>query len=90
MINLLEQIFKVICIFGPLLVVIAYFTLLERKVMAALQRRHGPSVIGLWGLLQPIADGLKLLSKEIIVPARSNFFLFIFAPVLTMGLSFTS
>lgn len=89
MLNILEQLLKIICILGPLLVILAYFTLLERKVMASLQRRYGPNVVGLWGLLQPIADGLKLLSKEIVVPARSNFFLFLFAPILTMSLSFT-
>jgi NADH-quinone oxidoreductase subunit H len=89
MLNILEQILKVVCILLPLLITVAYFTLLERKVMASLQRRYGPNVIGFWGLLQPIADGLKLLMKEIIIPARANFFLFIFAPVLTMSLSFT-
>lgn len=71
----------------PLLVVIAYYTLAERKVMAAIQRRKGPNVVGFWGLLQPLADGLKLVIKEIIIPRRSNIILFVFAPLLTFGLS---
>jgi len=51
----------------------AYYTLLERKVMASLQRRYGPNQNGPWGLLQPILDGLKLLTSEIIVPTKANF-----------------
>ena len=50
----------IICV----LIAVAYFTLLDRKVMAAMQRRRGPNVVGFWGLLQPLADGLKLLVKE--------------------------
>ncbi len=71
----------------PLLVAIAFFTLAERKVMAAIQRRKGPNVVGFWGLLQPLADGLKLLLKEIIIPSGVNRYLFLFAPALTFILS---
>jgi NADH-quinone oxidoreductase subunit H len=71
----------------PLLVAIAYYTLTERKVMASIQRRKGPNVVGFWGLLQPLADGLKLVVKEMIIPRRVNIFLFIFAPILTFVLS---
>jgi hypothetical protein len=72
----------------PLLISIAYYTLAERKVMASIQRRKGPNVVGFWGLLQPLADGLKLVIKEMIIPRRSNIILFIFAPMLTLVLSF--
>jgi NADH-quinone oxidoreductase subunit H len=72
----------------PLLIVVAFFTLAERKVMAAVQRRRGPNIVGIWGFLQPFADGLKLVIKEIIIPSKANKFLFIFGPLLTLFLSF--
>jgi len=71
-----------------LLISIAYFTLAERKIIASVQRRLGPNVVGFWGLLQPLADGLKLVIKEIIVPRFSNKLLFFFSPFLTLILSF--
>ena len=83
----LEHLVLAIGIIVPLLVAVAYYTLAERKVMASIQRRKGPNVVGLWGLLQPLADGLKLVVKEIIIPRRSNVILFIFAPMLTFILS---
>jgi len=67
-----------------LLLTIALTTLLERKVMASVQRRRGPNIAGLFGFLQPIADGLKLFLKEIIVPTNANLFLFFLAPVFTL------
>lgn len=75
---------KIIC----LLVAIAYYTLAERKIMASIQRRRGPNVVGVWGLLQPLADGLKLIAKEIIIPSHSNSRIFVIAPlvILTLGL----
>ena len=72
----------------PLLIAIAFFTLIERKVMASIQRRKGPNVVGIWGFLQPFADALKLVVKEIIIPNRANKFLFIFGPAITLFLSF--
>jgi NADH:ubiquinone oxidoreductase subunit H len=70
-----------------ILIALAFYTLAERKMMALVQRRRGPNVTGFFGLLQPIADGLKLVLKEIIIPRESNYFLFILAPVLTFSLS---
>ena len=60
----------------PILLAVAFFTVLERKVLASMQRRRGPNVVGIYGLLQAIADALKLLSKETLIPSSSNFFLF--------------
>lgn len=71
----------------PILITVAFFTLIERKVMASIQRRRGPNVVGLVGILQPFADALKLIVKEIIIPNKANKFLFIFAPLLTLFLS---
>ena len=68
---------KILFILIPLLIAVAYFTLAERKIMGAIQRRRGPNVIGVFGLLQPLADGLKLLVKETILPSNANKFLFI-------------
>ncbi len=74
-------------IFLPLIISIAFFTLLERKVLAAIQRRRGPNVIGFYGFLQAFADAFKLLSKESIIPTFANKYIFIFAPVLTFFLA---
>lgn len=69
------------------LIIIAFFTLAERKVIASVQRRRGPNVVGIFGLLQAIADGLKLVGKEILIPSKANTDLFILAPVLTFAAS---
>ena len=69
------------------LVGVAYFTLAERKVMAAIQRRRGPNVVGIFGLLQPLADGLKLLCKEMIVPSKSSSLIFLIAPIFILIMS---
>jgi NADH-quinone oxidoreductase subunit H len=71
----------------PLLGAVAYLTYAERKVMAAMQLRRGPNVVGPFGLLQPIADGVKLLFKETIIPTGANRVVFIAAPMLTFILS---
>lgn len=69
------------------LIIIAFFTLAERKVIASIQRRRGPNVVGVFGLLQAIADGLKLVGKEILIPSKANTDLFIIAPILTFATS---
>lgn len=71
----------------PVLLVVAFYTIGERKAMGSIQRRRGPNVVGFWGLLQPIADGLKLIIKEIIIPRKSSSTIYIIAPLLTFGLS---
>lgn len=70
-----------------ILVSVALFTLFERKIMANIQRRKGPNVVGFLGILQPFADGLKLLIKETILPSRANKILFIIAPIISLFLS---
>ncbi len=72
---------------GILLGAVAYLTYAERKVMAAMQRRQGPMTVGPFGLLQPIADGIKLLSKETVFPERANKLVFMLAPMLTFTLA---
>ncbi len=78
---------KFLPIILPVLLSVAFLTVMERKVLAATQRRRGPNFVGIFGLLQAIADALKLLSKESIVPFSSNFIIFIIAPLLTLILS---
>src|ERR1700720_4481540 len=78
---------EILAIVVPLLVAVAYLTYAERKVLAAAQLRKGPNVVGPFGLLQPIADGLKLLMKETIIPTGANRGVFIAAPILTFVLS---
>ena len=78
---------QIVAIIVPLLLAVAYLTLAERKVLAAMQLRKGPNVVGPFGLLQPIADGLKLLSKETILPSGANRAVFLMAPMLTFILA---
>jgi NADH-quinone oxidoreductase subunit H len=78
---------KALVLLVPLLIGVAYLTYAERKVMAAMQMRKGPNVVGPFGLLQPFADALKMLMKETIVPTGANKVLFIMAPMLTFTLA---
>src|SRR3954469_2765538 len=78
---------EVLIVVVPLLLAIAYYTYAERKVLAWAQLRKGPNVVGPFGLLQPIADGLKLLMKETVIPSGANRAVFIAAPILTFVLS---
>ena len=81
---------KILLIVVPLLIVVAYLTYVERKVIAAMQLRKGPNVVGPFGLLQPLADGLKLFLKETVVPSGSDRIVFILAPLITFTLSFVA
>ena len=78
---------KIISITIPLLISVAFFTVAERKIMGAIQRRRGPNVIGFIGLLQAFADGLKLFVKETTLPSSSNIIIFLLAPILSFLLS---
>jgi len=87
---ILMSLLKTILIVLPLLIGVAYLTLLERKVMASMQRRKGPNVVGFYGLLQPLADGAKLLLKETVIPNSVNKAVFLIAPILTFFLAVMS
>ena len=76
-----------LCVVVGVLVGVAYLTLVERKMMAGIQRRKGPNVVGVFGRFQPLADGLKLLLKERLVPSSATTSLFVLAPVLSFGLA---
>jgi NADH-quinone oxidoreductase subunit H len=78
---------KALALIVPLLIGVAYLTLAERKVLAAMQLRRGPNVVGPFGLLQPFADALKMLMKETVIPSGANRMLFLLAPMLTFGLA---
>lgn len=71
----------------PLLICVAFLTLFERKILASVQRRKGPNVVGYFGLMQPFADGLKLFLKETIIPSQASKFIFLMAPLITLTLS---
>lgn len=79
-----------IFLFVFILIAVAYFTHAERKILGATQRRRGPNVIGVYGLLQPLSDGLKLMTKEPVLPSSSDKIIFIIAPVLTFLTSLIS
>lgn len=81
---------KILAIIVPLMGVVAYLTLAERKIIGFMQDRIGPNRVGPFGLFQPIADGIKLLFKEIIIPTRANKYLFIIAPILAIAPAFAA
>lgn len=81
---------KTLCVILPIFISVAFLTLFERKVMASMQRRRGPNIVGFLGLLQPFADALKLLAKETVIPHASNLWIFILSPILSLALSLAS
>jgi NADH-quinone oxidoreductase subunit H len=86
-INIILNLLEILLIIVPLLVSVAYFTLAERKILGAIQRRRGPNVVGAYGLLQPLSDGFKLLVKETVIPSNANKLIFILSPMLTFTIS---
>ena len=79
----LKIIIEFLLIILPLLIGVAYMTLVERKILGGAQHRRGPNIIGVGGLVQPLADGLKLMLKECVLPTNVNVFLYVLAPVIT-------
>ena len=75
---------KIVAIIAPLMICVAYLTYAERRVIGAMQLRVGPNIVGPFGLLQPLADALKLLLKEVVLPARAGRFLFLIAPAISL------
>ena len=84
---LLQEIYKIFFLVIPVLVSVAMIVWLDRRVWASIQKRKGPNVVGPFGLLQSLADALKYIFKEIIVPASANKVIFILAPIVTMTLA---
>ena len=74
---------KTVLLILPILLIVAFFTLIERRLMALIQRRKGPNVVGYLGLFQAITDGFKLILKEIIFPLNSNTYIFFIGPFIT-------
>jgi len=84
---LLWIVIVIVVIMVPLLMGVAYLTYAERKILSAMQLRKGPNIVGPFGLFQPFADAIKLMTKETVIPAGSNRMLFLAAPMLTFALS---
>ena len=80
------ELIKFLIIAVPVLISVAYLTLAERKVIGYSQTRKGPNVVGIYGLLQPLADGIKLFSKEMVIPNHVSIFLYFFSPILALTL----
>ncbi len=83
----LSLLVQLLALIVPLLIGVAYFTLIERKLLSSIQRRRGPNVVGVYGLTQALADGLKLFLKERVVPTRANPLLYALAPIITFTLA---
>ena len=83
----LWTVIKIVAIVLPVLLSVAYLTYFERKVIGAMQLRRGPNIVGPFGLLQPMADGLKLFLKETIIPSGANRVVFMIAPMVTFILA---
>ena len=84
-----NEVYKIIFLLLPILVSVALVVWLDRRVWAFVQKRRGPNVVGPFGLFQTLADALKYIFKEIIIPASANKVIFILAPVITLTLPLT-
>jgi NADH-ubiquinone oxidoreductase chain 1 len=85
--NLLIDLIDVLFVLLPVLLCVAFMTIIERKQLASFQRRVGPNTVGWYGVLQPFSDALKLILKETIIPSQSNKVIFYLAPVSTLVFS---
>jgi NADH-ubiquinone oxidoreductase chain 1 len=87
MLQALYLLLEGVTVIVPVLLAVAFMTIIERKVLAATQRRVGPNTVGYYGILQPFSDALKLIIKETVIPAQANKVLFYLAPVLAIIVS---
>ena len=85
--NIIVSLLDVLIVLVPMLLAVAFMTIIERKQLAAHQRRVGPNYVGYFGVLQPFSDALKLIVKETIIPSQSNKIIFYLAPVSTLVFS---
>jgi NADH:ubiquinone oxidoreductase subunit H len=86
-IAILYSLLEVVIVMVPILLSVAFMTIIERKVLASMQRRVGPNVVGVYGILQPFADALKLIVKETVIPQHATRSIFILAPVVSLVFS---
>lgn len=84
MLSVLYHLLEILIVLVPVLLAVAFMTIIERKVMGSMQRRVGPNIVGYYGLLQPFADALKLVVKEQVIPSQANKGLFVLAPLLAI------
>ena len=87
---LAQEIYKILFLVIPILVSVAMIVWLDRRVWGLVQKRKGPNVVGVFGLLQPLADGVKLFTKETILPSHANIAIFIISPIAALTLALLS